>query len=126
MRLPTRTPGPHVTRRKGKLRISALDWYQAHVLKIDINAIHGRLENSTSFTGSQAVFSEHFFHLPVLHLPVLWVTDQSLSFVGEGAHLRKYKIISEGHKTFDSNSEIKNYLQRSKNLRKLYKTFCRT
>ena len=59
----------------GKLRISAFEWYQAHVLRIDINAIHGRLENSTSFTGSQAVFSEHFFHLPVLHLPVLWVTD---------------------------------------------------
>ena len=59
----------------GKLRISAFEWYQAHVLRIDINAIHGRLENSTSFTGSQAVFSEHFFHLPVLHLPVLWVIE---------------------------------------------------
>ena len=45
----------------GKLRISAFEWYQAHVLRIDINAIHGRLENSTSFTGSQAVFSEQFF-----------------------------------------------------------------
>ena len=47
----------------GKLRISAFEWYQAHVLRIDINAFHRRLESSTSFTGSQAVFSEHFFFI---------------------------------------------------------------